>query len=489
MIFRSKTILSELNFETSFQKVNKQAIFKKIKANTTHHHQMNSNPPSHHVLSSPQLLHSIFAFFSIQEVTYYTRVSKKWQEAAKKYFQFLKSFTVNTAEDIEIYLSIVNSLAIQEFSFISSNYIDISEVLSLLKLTKPTVQTLSFLYDNDNPEDLSLVLKSLPQAFPSVKTFKYMRRELNEIDVLSFKGFQHLKELYILGDCYFEGKYLSLLNPLETLVIHSHFVKYSFLEELLKASQPILKNITLDLEDYEEEEITKLILILQECGLSSLDLKYCNYFTNDHMMMLESQLGLKKLSLRKVADLSSGTCLAFFQHKFQLLEKIKIPMNDFINSACLVGIARQCENLRVLDLTWCEGIKDSAGIYEVFLNCKQLEKIWIVGVKKASEEAFPVIKEYYQQNKSTKIAFLTEPEREKVRKELINIREKCFGNHPNFSFYKKLKFLDATKCDFIPDDVFLMLLLINPTVDARNYYEETVSFPKYIPEINYDHKF
>jgi len=264
-------------------------------------------------------------------------------------------------------------------------------------------------------------------------------------------------------------------------------VKYSFVEELLKASKPILKNITLDLEDYEEEEITRLIEILRECKLSGLDLKYCNYFNNDHLMMLETQLGLKKISLRKVADLSSTTCVTFFQHKFSLLEKIKIPMNDFINSACLVSIARQCENLRVLDLTWCEGIKDSAGIYEVFLNCKQLEKIWIVGVKKASEEAFPVIKEYYQQNKSTKIAFLKEPEREKVRQELISIREKSFGT--NFSFYKKLKFLDATKCDFIPDDVFLMLLLINPTVDARNYYEETVSFPRYLPEINYDHKF
>lgn len=227
------------------------------------------------VLNSPQLLHSVFAYFSIQEVTYYTRVSKKWQEASKKYFQFLKSFTVNTAEDIEIYLSIVDSLAIQEFSFISSN---ISEVLSLLQFVKPTVQTLSFLYDNDNQEELSMVLKNLSHTFPSVRTFKYMGKGLNEIDVLSFKNFLHLKELYILGDCYFEGKYLPLLNPLETLVIHSHFVKYSFVEELLKASKPILKNITLDLEDYEEEEITRLIEILRECKLSGLDLKYCNDF-------------------------------------------------------------------------------------------------------------------------------------------------------------------------------------------------------------------
>jgi len=134
---------------------------------------------------------------------------------------------------------------------------------------------------------------------------------------------------------------------------------------------------------------------------------------------------------------------------------------------------------------------DSTGIYQIFLNCRKLEKILIAGVKKASEEAFPVIKEYYEQNgKQTKIGFLKDSEREAVREKLLKIRETLFSNHKNFDFYKKLRYIDTTKCDFISDDVFHLLLLINPSIECLNYYQEPVRFynHNYVQkEINYDY--
>ena len=159
-------------------------------------------------------------------------------------------------------------------------------------------------------------------------------------------------------------------------------------------------------------------------------------------------------------------------------------MNNGVDSKTLVSIAHGCIQLKVFDIAWCEQVGEE-GIYEVLLRCALLEKISIVGAKKVTEKAFPVIKEYYDAKKSTRIDLDSQEKRDFVIKELHRKNDEILDRYARFGFYQNLLSIDATKCDSIPDEVYLLLLLIKPNVLAKNYYGENVQFPSYGAQISY----
>jgi len=429
-------------------------------------------------------LYYIFEFLCFKDIANCSQVSKHWKKISEKYFKLLRSFTIQKTFDIDAFLALIPLLQIQELRF-QTLINNPTEIMPLLQKVMPTVKLLEINFNIEEPQLISFLLTKIAQTFPSVESFKYFGKMINEENLLIFNKFLSLRELYLLEDCYFEGRCFNSLRPLEVLVIHSHFVRFQNIQGFLRTCKS-LKKITLDLEEYEEKEISDLVEILKDYKLVSIDLKYCNNIQNEHLLSLKNQTQIQNLSLRKAYEISGGAYAEFFEKKFQDLEKLKLPMNNGINRHGLLNIANGCKNLRILDLTWCENIEDSRGIYEIFLRCGKLEKISIVGIKKATEAAFPVIKEFYESKNKIKIAMLNEEEKEEVKKELRKIWEREIGKQKDFKFYKCLKFIDATKCDFVPDEVFLLLLLINPRIDARNYYEEKVQFPRY-QEVNYDY--
>ena len=140
----------------------------------------------------------------------------------------------------------------------------------------PTIKSLQINYAVEEPHIMSKIFWSIPNAYSNLRSFRYFGKTISEEDIEALKHLEHLREFYLLEDCYIEGRHFCDLHSLEVLVIHSHLIRFKYLEELLRRSIKILRKLTLDLEEYDDNDLNRLFAIIREGSLTGIDLKYCN---------------------------------------------------------------------------------------------------------------------------------------------------------------------------------------------------------------------
>ena len=152
------------------------------------------------------------------------------------------------------------------------------------------------------------------------------------------------------------------------------------------------------------------------------------------------------------------------------LSSVKLAMNDGFNDEALILIANNCCNLKILDISWCNHVKNK-GLYMILVKCPYLEEVTIVGLKNITDLGFPLISNIY-----SAIGDKDKIYNKMNHFDIRNLGRNIEHQYKDFAFYKNLKKIDTSKCDFIPDETLLMIKLLNPLCEVLNYYNESLNF-------------
>ncbi|PFX14427.1 F-box/LRR-repeat protein 20 [Stylophora pistillata] len=191
-----------------------------------------------------------------------------------------------------------------------------------------------------------------------------------------------------------------------------------------------------------------ITVLVEKCyrRLECFGLSFCTSLTDQALEGVQNMKNLVSLTLKKGTEFSAKALKELFEHLHPQnsgsatgLLHVSVAECTNLNDEAVNALADSCRNLQSIDISWCWEVTD-AGLERVINSCHQMLDMNICGAKD------------FRGNPLKKI-----PQQ-----------------------MSRLRRLDATQCNLVPDELLDELVSIMPQMTVINYYGEEVYPLKYI---------
>ena len=307
--------------------------------------------------------------------------------------------------------------------------IDRAVLLTLLKKVGPSLLTLDLSFTTLNDKDMPVATAFCTQL-EELKVDKRCEDDRTLQRIIA--ALPSLKRLSVRYNSFLTGHAL-LSSPirLESLSIEEcqHF-EYRALYALASRSTHCMTSLSIDGEAYSTAEVCALLALLPR--LTSFSVSFAGELSDPLLAALKGYK-LRRLCIKKGAQLTSSAFQDFFSMPYPQLEVLDLIECAELNDLCLLQIAPNCPSLRALNLSWCTEVTDE-GVLEIVRHCSHLRHMELVGLKCVTDQAFPL--------------------------------------DEDLLIYEALLSLNFTKSDYVSDDHLQRISNAYPQIALKNYYGE-----------------
>lgn len=365
-------------------------------------------------------------------------------ESASKYF---RNFINSPVESSQLFLDIN----------LRRESVPVATSWLLLKILKHKIQSLSLSGTQyDESEILSLIaacgndLKTLDLSFCYLDESFYrclgfrisFLSELivKDADLIDDKlacllQFTHLKKLRVSNNNFLKGhSFYKIKEPLVELDCDGcEKLKFEALNYVVKLSRDSMRELLIDGEHFTTEQVCYLLRNLPK--LCRFGIYFANEMDNSIFESLHDT-AWEFLTINKGTNLQEPGFSNLFSIPNLQLQELHLCECSEISDSALINIGTNCPNLRSLSLTWCMNVRD-IGISTIIFHCHFIKTLTLTGLKFLTDGGFPT--------------------------------------DPMPTVYSRLKLLNLSQCDRVPDSHLWTIQLAFPRMKILNYYGETFS--------------
>ncbi|CAK8677913.1 unnamed protein product [Clavelina lepadiformis] len=270
-------------------------------------------------------------------------------------------------------------------------------------------------------------------AMKAVSTFKH----LTKLDI------SHCAAVTDVGINFLAGMPCRILHFLSDGVLH--LSDWGVLN--LVSHQTEIECLVLDGEDLTD--ISVIVSCRHLANLQKFQMSFCSKLTDQSILALCGKVRLQRLHLRKISSQVSTQALVrlFQEEPLANLRDLAICDTEHVNDDVINTISSGCPLLQRIHLDWCCEASDKS-ISELFQLCRELEHVSLVGLVRLKGPW------------------------------LINV-----DHH-----LPKLRHLDLSLCNDIPDAQLYKLVLRKRDIVAYTYFHERITFENVLEHVDEEHE-
>ncbi|KAL4510432.1 hypothetical protein ABPG72_020894 [Tetrahymena utriculariae] len=443
---------------------------------------------------SDDILMEIFKFLTLKDIAIIQQINKEWKKCTEKPFLWLRiryDFKEHEIQDKKLYIQWIkekiSNYDVEQLIINDPNcHLTFQDIYYILTKNFNELQDLELSIYNLNESQANIISLLIVKNCPNLRSFTTYGCFIMDQFMEHFQLLNKLDSLSIMcNDNSFTGSYLRTLPPLKKLFLRPYLIEYNNILEAIRKGKNTLEELAIDTEQMDDDQVIKLFNELNKTKIQSLLLNYCEYFQDEVFNYLSQFAHLKRLKFYKANEVTQDGYLTCFQNfcSTQLIHLNLKECNE-LNDEGLISILSKSSHLECLKLAWQKNIT-SESIRYLFSNCSNLQTCVLIGIKSLDARGFPAIQELQQYFEVQKYGELKRNNQyqDDYNNDCINNQaytsidiqsyfSKPIDRSSIIKYYQKLRLIDCTKSDMVPDQILQILHLFKPYLVARNYYSE-----------------
>ncbi|KAL4478503.1 hypothetical protein ABPG74_006738 [Tetrahymena malaccensis] len=443
---------------------------------------------------SDDVLMEIFKFLTLKDIALIQLINKEWKKSTEKPFLWRKikyDFQEHEIKDKQLYIQwVMEKISIYNVEQLIINdpncHLAFQDICQIFSKSFNCLQDLELSIYNLNESQAQIISLLVVKNCPNLKCFTTYGCFAMDQFMEHFQLLKKLDSLHIMcNDNSFTGSSLRTLPPLKKLFLRPYLIEYNNILEVIRKGKNTLEELAIDTEQMDDDQVIKLFNELNKTKIQSLLLNYCEYFQDQVFTSLSQFSRLKRLKFYKANEVTQDGYLTCFQN-FSSTSLIHLNLKECneLNDEGLISILSKSSQLECLKLAWQKNIT-SESIKYLFSNCFNLQTCVLIGIKSLDATGFPAIQElqqYFEVQKYNELKRNNQYQ-DDYNNDCINNQAYTFIDIQNYftkqidrssiiKYYQKLRLIDCTKTDMVPDQILQILHLFKPYLIARNYYGE-----------------